>query len=102
MWLPEDLKLCTLVTSISFGQQGSRAEFRGLSTLDILDWLILSVVGNCPGHCQLFNSIPGLDLLGASSIASPLWVLIARNISRRCCMFLEGIGIIQVENHLHM
>lgn len=42
------------------------AVFLSTGTVDILDWLILCCA-DCPMHCRVFSSIPGLCLLAASS-----------------------------------
>lgn len=57
------------------------------------------VVGDCPALCKMFNSIPGLHLLDASSTAlpPPSPVVTIRNVSkhRLCCLESHSV----VKNH---
>lgn len=38
-----------------------------LSTVDIWDWIVLFLSGDCPVHCRIFSSILTLDPLDADS-----------------------------------
>lgn len=46
----------------------STVRFLSLSTIDILDQVILCYQGGCPGHCKIFSSILGSPLNASSTL----------------------------------
>lgn len=67
-----------------------------LSTINILDLIILLTGSDCPVHCRMFNSVPDFYSLDAVSIPPVDAINIA---SRHCQMFPRVPKAAPVENH---
>ena len=89
LWKSPQYILCTYhIQGIVFDAKNTssalyRAAVLNLGTIDMLDGTVLCG-RDCPRHCRMFDSIPGLYPLNVGNYTSKPPVVTTKNVSRYC------------------